>query len=259
MKFPFFNLVVLPMAGWMAASSLAQEPATETKTIEFASGDGVEITADLYWAHDDKATPFIVLCHQAGWSRGEYLEIAPKLNEMGFNCLAIDQRSGGAVNEVSNQTAKAAKATGKKTTFVDAEQDMVAALRYARENFAEGDLVLWGSSYSAALALRIAGEHADLLNGVLAFAPGEYFARFGQSEDWITVSAKKIAVPTFVTSAKNEYGRWKGIFDAIELESKTKFVPQTAGNHGSRALWEQFDDHEDYWTAVNSFLTQFAD
>ena len=34
--------------------------------------------ADLYIAHDASA-PFILLFHQAGWSRGEYLEIAPKL------------------------------------------------------------------------------------------------------------------------------------------------------------------------------------
>ena len=46
--------------------------------------------------------PVLVLFHQAGWSRGEYREIAPKLNELGYICLAIDQRSGKGVNGVAN-------------------------------------------------------------------------------------------------------------------------------------------------------------
>jgi len=67
---------------------------SDFKTITFPSSDGVKITADLYILHTDKNTPFIVLFHQAGFSRGEYREITPKLNRLGFNCMAIDQRSG---------------------------------------------------------------------------------------------------------------------------------------------------------------------
>ncbi len=52
------------------------------------------------------------------------------------------------------------------------EQDMIAAIQWARANHAEGKLLLWGSSYSSALALRIAGEHPEEIDGVLAFAPG---------------------------------------------------------------------------------------
>ena len=44
------------------------------KKIVFNSEDGLEITADLYLKNDE-STPFIVLCHQAGGSRGEYQEI----------------------------------------------------------------------------------------------------------------------------------------------------------------------------------------
>jgi len=67
------------------------------KTITFPSHEGVTITADLYITNEDKNIPFIVLFHQAGFSRGEYREIAPKLNKLGFNCMAIDQRSGDGV------------------------------------------------------------------------------------------------------------------------------------------------------------------
>ena len=235
----------------------AKAEMTPMKQVSFESIDGLEITADLYWKHDDKTKPFILLCHQAGWSRGEYREIAPMLNELGFNCMAIDQRSGGAIQGVTNETAARATKAKKSVNYVDAEQDMIAAIQYARENYVDGKFILWGSSYSSALALRIAGEHADKVDGVLAFAPGEYFARQGKPKNWIANSAGKITAPVFITSAKREHGSWEAIFKSIDAAGATSFLPETAGNHGSRALWQKFDDSKDYWAAVKGFLAQF--
>jgi len=249
-------VALLSNLGCSQDSDAKQKAAFETQ--EFASGDGLTITADLYIVNQNKGTPFIVLCHQAGWSRGEYRQIAPKLNALGFNCMAIDQRSGGAINGVKNETHLKAKAANQKTEYVDAEQDILAAINWVRTNQAQGKVILWGSSYSSALALRIAGEHPDLLDGVLAFAPGEYFRQSGKPANWIETSAKKIADPAFITSAKKETGSWKDIFEAIPGDTKAQFVPKTAGNHGSRALWEKFDDHTDYWNSVTAFLGQFT-
>lgn len=267
MRLLMFSLAALLVASSFtdasAQSSKKQSRGSSTKStapyrvVNFPSADGLQITAELYAPHANKATPFIVLCHQAGWSRGEYREIAPKLNQLGFNCVAIDQRSGGKVNDVVNETVKRAKAEDKATGFVDAEQDLIAALKWARANHATGNLILWGSSYSSALSLRIAGENPELLNGVLAFAPGEYFKRFGKPENWITTSAKKIKSPVFITSAKNEQKNWQKIYDAIPGDSKSKFLPTTKGNHGARALWKQFEDHGEYWKNVQAFLQQF--
>src|SRR6185436_2534166 len=58
------------------------------------SKDEVTITADWYPVNSESLT--ILLCHQNGFSRGEYTETAKKLNMLGFNCLAIDQRVGKA-------------------------------------------------------------------------------------------------------------------------------------------------------------------
>jgi len=228
-----FSLGLILVFGLLSCTASAQSGNSQAgsnsksaafKKISFESSDGVAITADLYKPHQDAKTPFIVLCHQAGWSRGEYREIAPKLNAMGFNCLAIDQRSGGKVNGVNNETMRQAKA--------------------------------WGSSYSSALAIRIAGEHPDKIDGALAFAPGEYFKSQGKSGSWIQQSAKKIKDPVFITSAKNEFQKWRSIAEAIPSELIHTFLPKTNGNHGSRALWKQFDDNESYWTAVKAFLEQ---
>lgn len=241
----------------LVVAAVANGQESEFKQIEFDSLDGLKITADLYMTSTDKSQPFIVLCHQAGWSRGEYREIAPKLNAMGFNCMAMDQRSGKEVNGVVNETAARSKAANKGGDFVDAEQDIIAAVKHAQANLSTGKLLLWGSSYSAALVLRVAGEHADMVDGVLSFAPGEYFAGQGKTKTWIASSVTKAQCPIFITSAKREHRSWKDIFAAIKANGKTQFLPKTAGNHGSRALWDKFSDSDDYWKAVEGFLNQF--
>ena len=120
----------------------AQNP----ETIEFQSSDELIITADLYKTNADEA-PFIIFFHRARWSRGEYLEIAPKYNEKGFNCLAVDQRSGDKVNDIINQTSLNAQKTGLKTDYLSAFKDMQAALDYVKANFNPSQMIIWGSSY----------------------------------------------------------------------------------------------------------------
>ncbi len=227
---------------------------SEPVEVSLESIDGLPITADLYLAHADPEAPFIVLFHQARWSRGEYREIAPRLNEMGFNCLAVDQRSGGEVGGVANQTAARATMDQLGTTYVDAWPDLVASLEHARGSWAKGPLVAWGSSYSAALVLKLAGDHPELVDGVLAFAPGEYFGNLGKPEHWIAGSAAKITDPAFITSAKAEGPNWQAIYDAIPPGKKAFYLPETDGNHGSRALWSSFEDSDGYWQAVEAFL-----
>ncbi|MEQ8713635.1 MAG: alpha/beta hydrolase [Cyclobacteriaceae bacterium] len=218
------------------------------------SGDGLEIAADLYQMHPDTAD-FIILFHQAGWSRGEYREIAPKLNARGFNCIAVDQRSGNGVNGVDNITFKNATGVMKETKYLDAYQDIEAVIQHVRKNYAKGKVIIWGSSYSSSLVLRYAGEHSDLIDAALAFSPGEYFKAFGKPADYIQSFASTISVPVFITSARNEKANWWPIYEAIPGDEKSFFLPESLGNHGSRALWQKFTDHRAYWSAVDAFLT----
>jgi len=237
MKLPIIALTALLFLGTSSAKAI--------EFISFNSKDGLKVTADLYLT-DNPLNPFIILFHQAGWSRGEYTEIAPKLNALGYNCMAVDQRSGEKVNNIINETARRATEKSLSSNYPDALPDMLAAIEYVKANFKMKKLILWGSSYSSALVLKIAGDYPDIADATLSFAPGEYFERFGQPEDWITQSAKNIKIPVFITSAKNEHVYWKNIFDAIPTTTKQSFIPTTEGNHGSRALWEQFEDHQAY-------------
>lgn len=218
------------------------------KTIEYPSKDGLKITADLYETSDSDT--FILLFHQAGWSRGEYKETAPILNNFGYSCLAIDQRSGGEVNGVVNQTNKRAKKAGKKTEFINAFQDIEATVSYVKETYNPAKIIIWGSSYSSSLVLKYAGDNPDSIDAVLSFSPGEYFGK----DDFIKSSASKIKVPTFITSAQGEKDSWTALHNAIPTSTKVSYLPETKGNHGSRALWAKFGDNDSYWVAVKGFL-----
>ncbi len=228
-------------------------PPPDPLSITFPSKDNLDITANL-WAPHPVTAPFIVLFHQAGWSRAEYDEIAPKLVAMGFNCMAVDARAGGGVNGVRNETERRAKSSGRSTGFLDAEQDLEAALRYARERYAHGKLLGWGSSYSAALVLHLAGMHPGLMDGVLAFSPGEYFADQPGRATYVATSARRIAVPVFITSARSERDDWVPIFAAIDQSFRRAYVPEREGRHGSSALWRRTNGQEGYWQAVRGFL-----
>lgn len=224
------------------------------KKINFKSSDDLEITAEKYFSNPETA-PLIILFHQAGWSRGEYIEIAPKLNQLGYNCIAVDQRSGGEINGVINETHERAKGQKLATKYTDAEKDMIAAILYVKENYSEAKkLIIWGSSYSSALVLKIAGDGRVNVDAVLSFAPGEYFESMGESANFIGESAQNIMVPTFITSAKSEKQNWWSIYESIPAIGKDFFIPNTEGQHGSRALWEKFPEHKEYWMAVESFL-----
>lgn len=239
-----------------APAPTPKEPAKKSaafETIQFDAADGLSITADLYVAQPVDA-PFITLFHQAGFSRGEYREIAPKLNSLGFNCMAVDQRSGKGVNGVENETAKRARAQTLDANYLDALPDMEAALHLVRARYPKAKSIAWGSSYSAALVLVLAGEKKDLIDGVLAFSPGEYFARFGKPKNFVRKATGAISVPVFLTAAQNEATELKAIGKAITAPGKQLFVPNTAGNHGSKALWAEKEDSAAYWTTVRTFL-----
>ena len=250
--------IVAAALGVLSLAGLAAAP----EPITFPSGDGVSCRADLYLASADPATPFIVLFHQADYSRGEYLEIAPRLNRLGFSCMAVDARSGGEVRGARNLTREAAEAAGKAGyRYLDARPDLEAALAHARRTYAHGALIAWGSSYSAALVLHLAGSQPGRVDGVLAFSPGEYLGGAVRvAED----AARIASIPVFITSGPTEGFQWRAIYEALATPRKASYLPQaTARLHGSSVLWADLGTAADpvpnplaegYWNAVEAFL-----
>ncbi|MGE0078346.1 MAG: alpha/beta hydrolase [Bacteroidales bacterium] len=218
------------------------------QTINFPSKDGLTITADLYVVDIHK--PYILLLHQAGYSRGEYREIAPKLTKLGYNCLAIDQRSGYEVNYVKNETAKLAKEKGLPTDYLDALQDVEAALDYIKSK-TDLPIVIWGSSYSASLALVETAINLRI-KAAIVFSPGEYF----DQENFIKSKISKISVPILVLSSKEECAMVKEVCEDVKPNLKTFFCPSDVGRHGSKALWSTNPSSKDYWMTITMFFSK---
>lgn len=217
--------------------------------VTFKSLDGLPITGDFYEADNSKGA--ILLCHQARYSRGEYIETAKKLKDQGWTCLAIDQRSGDQVNGIENETAKRARNVGKPTTYLDAEQDIVAAVEYLHAKTGMSILIV-GSSYSASLVLKV-GKSREEVIGIAAFSPGEYFGDELKLGDTIAGMEK----PLWVTSSEPEAPAVKDLVSKIDEKYVTQFVPRVEGFHGSKALWDEKDGHKEYWESFDAFLAKF--
>jgi len=192
----------------------------------------------------------ILLCHQNGFSRGEYAETALKLNKLGFNCMAIDQRMGATVNGIINETAADAKQKNKAQTFSTAEQDIVAAVDWLFEKYHRRVMIL-GSSYSASLALKVAKENEHVF-AAMAFSPGEYF----EGKNFIAQKVSGLKKPVFLTSSKDEAASVTELSKDILSIVKVQYIPKGAGDHGSKVLWSSMPENQDYWAALMSFLNR---
>lgn len=254
-KISFYNQYLLLINSLIGISAFNSSQAQSTQ-VQFMTNDKVAVTTDIY-APNPVSAPFIILFHQASYSRGEYLEIAPKLNAMGFNCMAVDLRSGEAVNGVENKTWRYADSLNMQTRYIDAYTDMRAALSYVKRKYPGAKIILLGSSYSASLSIKLASDFPEGISGVVAFSPGEYFSKFGWSRDIIQISAAQVKCPVFITSTRDEQDMWQKIFDAVPSQGKVAFLPQGNGMHGAKALWSDFQENTVYWSALKNFLNRF--
>lgn len=218
----------------------------ELKKITFPSKDGLTITADVYESGNE-SNPWILMLHQAGFSRGEYTEAASVLKARGFNCMAVDLRSGKQVNGVLNETARRAREKNLPVEYADAEQDILASIDYLYNKYKK-PVILFGSSYSASLALKIANRNKKI-SKVIAFSPGEYIQGTSFAE-----AVKGIKKPVFVTSSRAEADMVEELVKGIRPKKLTRFVPHLEGDHGSKVLWEKSHSHKEYWEALLKFL-----
>ena len=244
-RFASFIILAFSFYSFMEFPQLNPKP---LEKITFPASDGLIVTADLYFVND--SLPYMVLCHQAGYSRAEYAETAGKFCHLGYNSLAIDARSGYEVNGVKNETAALAAAKKKPTAYLDAEKDILAAVDYCY-NKSGKKVFLVGSSYSASLALKIAATNKKV-KAVMAFSPGEYFGTKLKLKDAIA----NLSVPVFVTSSKEEANDVTALIENVKSKIKNQFVPTSKGKHGSSCLWKDNPGYHEYWFAIMMFMKQ---
>jgi alpha-beta hydrolase superfamily lysophospholipase len=192
--------------------------------------DGTPVYAYLTKA-PKKSDAVILMFHQAGSNAGEYTPIIPEFTKIGYDCLAVDQRSGGGMFGRVNRTATNYRG---RASYVDAYQDLEAALEWAKGKGYK-KIVAWGSSYSAALTLRLASEHGADLKAALAFSPGEYMPQQGVVRQW----ASKAKVPIFYSAMPSEAKESvQGFLDTMpkDLKAKSELCSDADSIHGSSTI-----------------------
>lgn len=219
---------------------ISAEPVTLT------AADGVKI-AGVY-TRAAKPRALLLLFHQAESGKDEYALLAPQLAQAGYSSLRIDQRAGGTLFGV-NETVRA---LGHSASYGEAKRDLDAAFAWGLTQ--KLPIVLWGSSYSAALVFPLAAEHPGQVKALLAFSPGEYLDDKGA----VARAAAKVTVPIFVTSAQDvqEEEAATAILAASPAKQKTQFYPKLGGVHGSSTLLRTKNPQgaQDAWAATMAFL-----
>jgi alpha-beta hydrolase superfamily lysophospholipase len=242
-------LRALVLIGGLGLVPAAPGPVPTEFTLKAA--DGVVIYARA-WAAEAPGAPTILLFHQAGSSKSEYAPLGPRLAELGYNALAIDQRSGGDLYQPPNETVQH---LGRSEAYPAVLPDMEAALAWARQTHPHAPIYAWGSSYSAALVFALAARHPHEIDAVIAFSPGEYL----DDKHFVRDAAKRVRVPVFIDSAADadEERSARAIYDAVAASTKEDYVPK-AGIHGASTLRADRDPDgaAENWTAVTAFLAK---
>jgi len=218
------------------------------RKVTFWAEDGLLVTADFYLF--DNGAPYIILLHQGNSSRGEYREIAPKLLKMGFNCLAVDLCSGKESAFVQNETAPLAQKSNISSTNLDSEKDIRAAMDYVEKTAVRNRCVLFGSSFSASLAMKVANQNKKV-TAVIAFSPGEYFSPLSV-KDWLNDFNKM----TYIALIKREQSFLDELVKDIPAQFITQFMPSGEGVKGAPALWNDNSQAKDYWVSLMMFINK---
>jgi len=223
----------------------------EDNQIYFYTKDSVRIFGDLF--QKDRSASTILLFHQGGSNaRAEYGPIIPKLQEEGFNILAIDQRSGGQAYGSYNRTI--AQMASNEFGYCDAYADLEGALNYVKEQGMTGKKIVWGSSYSGSLVIQLASKNPDEIDAVLAFSP----ASGGPMQDCRPDEYfESLEVPLLLLRPVGET-EIESVQQQLEMAQQAGHQTYVAdpGTHGSSMLVEERAEGsvDAHWQVVLSFL-----
>lgn len=219
--------------------------------VTFYASDSLKVTADLYNTFS-RSNKYMLLFHQAEYSRGEFEQIATRLIKLDYHCLAVDLRYGNGVNFVSNETAMLARSEDYASTMMDCEKDILAAISYIYSIDSTAQIFLLGSSFSGSLCLKVAKDRPDI-KAVIAYSPGEFFSSFSLA-DYIS----GLTTPTYIACGRSEYSYIADIAKNVTATDKVLFRPENSnGEHGAKALWWNSNANEEYWLSLLFFLKDF--
>lgn len=239
------------MKKWLLGLMIGCGLAFAQETTILTASDGLKVYSSFYPAVG-RAKATVLAFHQAGSNKSEYATIAPRLTKLGFNVLALDQRSGGSNSDGKNETVE--NAGGKQYGYLETLPDLEAALEFAKtdERTKGGKLIAWGSSYSSSLVFLLAQKHPEI-KAVMAFSPSDSYL---EKSGLVFEAAKTLRASVFIACTSSEVTDAKNIFKLVPHKNKVLFVPKGIGFHGSSALNLPLSSKE-YWAATEQFLNWF--
>lgn len=218
----------------------------QAEKVSFTTTDSRTVVGNLYEIGNDK--PIILLLHQLRNNKYEYADIAPKLNNMGFNVLAIDLTGGAAFADHENETVNKGtpiSRADREVLVARAELEIVTAIDYLNKRY-NSKVIVWGSSYSASMAIAVASANENVIAAI----------SFSGLEKRLFSILSKLSKPVFMTSSKAEASMVEELLTDTPKENLIHFIPKGDGRHGSSALWNGQRDAEEYWVAIKSFLNK---
>ena len=216
-------------------------------TVEYYSEDSLLITADLYIQSD--TLPYLILMHEQGSSRGEFIPIIERFQKMNYNCLVPDLRNGGNSNFVANETAKRSRNYASNVEGI--EGDILASIHYAA-SISTAPVLLLGAGANGSLALKAAME-MDTVKAAIALSPGEFFLNQFLMQDTLAALKK----PVLATSTKLEFPYTEAMLSNVDEKYKELFVPENdEGRRGTEALLMDNPSHGEYWLAILLFFKE---
>jgi len=141
------------------------EPAALTAT----APDGATLHG-YDWGAPHADAPLAVLFHQGeGDGRGEYGPLIAWLKQAGYHPIAWDARGGG--DRFGENRTVAALPPVETADYCTAVEDLDVALTASRRRAGADAAVVFGSSYSAAHAFRLAAERPGAVAAIVAASP----------------------------------------------------------------------------------------
>lgn len=237
-----------------ASHSLAGAQASPPTEVRYPVRDSLSVVADVHRGSGGAGGPTILLFHQGGGSaRGEYRSITPRLLRGGYNVVAADIRGGGdRFGEPSR-----ARPTDSTFTYCAALAELEATVNLARAEGFTGPLMLWGSSYTATLALQVAARRSADIRAVLAFSPASGEPMRGCEPAPYVGWLASAGVPTMILRPRAELtdSQRAASLEAMRQDGATIVIAER-GVHGSSLLdaerTKASTDGE--WAAVEAFL-----
>ena len=222
-----------------------------TNEVYFYSSDSIKVYGDIY--EKDKSAPTLIIFHQGGSNtRAEYKSIIPELEKDNFNILTIDQRVGGQYY-YGGYNRTVAEISKNEFGYCDAYPDMIAALDYVKNSGFNGKIILWGSSYSATLALKLADNNQDTVDGVLAFSPASGNPMEGCQPDE-HIKALEIPLLLMKPASEMQSERSQNQIKLAKENGHQTFIAEN-GVHGSSMLDERRIEGSatETWNVVKTF------